>query len=1251
MTKRILTLLLAVVLMASLCTIAGAETAPVQQEFYVSVNGSDSADGSQKAPFRTITRAKEAVRAVNQNMTGEIIVNVGEGTYEQEEELRFNPPDSGTNGYDVVWRGVRENPPTISGGRTISGKWKQEENGIWSVSVPEAEFIRDLFVNETATMQARSQKDVHGIKEYLAPDSYFKYADGFYAKKSQIGLYENPEDITLHWSLLWRDFVMHVHDIIQDPENEDQVIVIMKSHVWNTSHGLQKGADQKPQLDYSFVVENAYELLDEPGEFYFNKKTKILYYIPREGQDMNTAKATYAVLDKVLRVEGRDQNHHVKNIRFEDIRFAHATYSQMEEMHLLNQQGEVPFFLTTPGQTSPSSVNVHYATNIDFTSCVFFGMNSNALTFAEGVFDSNVEGCVFTDIGSSAFLFGRWYIRDGKSVVDPDPDLAANVFMRKGWVASYDWGGVDASSTISMLNPQMGDHWASDVSNEIWRNEPWAEEEGICSWVRLDLDDYYSIDHVRVSFETSSKGKDYWGRVIEGYDPTVSPEARSNFEILASNDKNFEEYEVLATVDEPAPDILKTAGTDKQYRYIMLRKTVPGPFAITGIKVYSYDIDPWGNGPSAAVRNCRFENNYIRRTGMIHTQAPGIVSHYPSYSSVSHNEIRETGYQGMCSGWGWADYDYDGCIMGNNKINHNRFEDVMMQTHDGGGIYTLGHQPDTEYVGNVISDSHHRYAGFYVDYTSSMFTIRDTVLFNVPTALHYWNTAEGATSYGPNFEEKKPNAVKMYNTWSDTLEINETNNTRYIVMEPIQQLDMADMPDEVAEIVAKSGLEDKWHYIYDRVPQIEYYAKKGPDIANSAPNYSTYFESPSAFGPEKLNTAKPLLSFADSFGELPWEYDVDQYYILRDAVSRYQGADGKVGRSEAHIMDEFSLDTITTDIYDSITHLDYADMVAMCDEALAAANAEKKIGGYPQEAIDTFKKALAEAKAMPTSNKVEKALAVHAMEKAYEAFYHARYSADIIYAYVPDSTTVVDKENKTVTLTVPRNTDLKTILPEFKVSVNAVLADDLTKLNYANGEVKISVYNTDIMQYDTWKLVVEKEEEKVVDTASVLSEDWASNNPNTVIPSVGGNITLQPWWNASMMQPMMDGTMSFSTEVLDPDPEKGIHYIFCAQSADIEPDGASEKNTYYEVVFKGYTAYLQRVNAGVVTELTKLENVDFRYGEKNNIKISVENQNGGDVIKVSLNGKTIFNHITFESIGTKGFFGVYSFYQKVVISD
>lgn len=40
------------------------------KEYYVSVNGSDSSPGTKEAPFKTVQKAKDAVRAVNQNMQG-----------------------------------------------------------------------------------------------------------------------------------------------------------------------------------------------------------------------------------------------------------------------------------------------------------------------------------------------------------------------------------------------------------------------------------------------------------------------------------------------------------------------------------------------------------------------------------------------------------------------------------------------------------------------------------------------------------------------------------------------------------------------------------------------------------------------------------------------------------------------------------------------------------------------------------------------------------------------------------------------------------------------------------------------------------------------------------------------------------------------------------------------------------------------------------------------------------------------------
>ena len=52
-------------------------------------------------------------------------------------------------------------------------------------------------------------------------------------------------------------------------------------------------------------IENAFELLDEPGEWYFDRPAKTLYYMPREGQDMAGAEVIVPRLETLLRIEGR----------------------------------------------------------------------------------------------------------------------------------------------------------------------------------------------------------------------------------------------------------------------------------------------------------------------------------------------------------------------------------------------------------------------------------------------------------------------------------------------------------------------------------------------------------------------------------------------------------------------------------------------------------------------------------------------------------------------------------------------------------------------------------------------------------------------------------------------------------------------------------------------------------------------------------------------------------------------------------
>ncbi|MEV4560695.1 hypothetical protein AB0K51_27370 [Kitasatospora sp. NPDC049285] len=74
--------------------------------FYVDpVNGSDSNSGTSTASaFRTVQAAQNAVRAIDSNMSDDIVVNLRGGTYPLSAPITFGTGDSGTNGHTVVYQ-------------------------------------------------------------------------------------------------------------------------------------------------------------------------------------------------------------------------------------------------------------------------------------------------------------------------------------------------------------------------------------------------------------------------------------------------------------------------------------------------------------------------------------------------------------------------------------------------------------------------------------------------------------------------------------------------------------------------------------------------------------------------------------------------------------------------------------------------------------------------------------------------------------------------------------------------------------------------------------------------------------------------------------------------------------------------------------------------------------------------------------------------------------------------------------------
>ncbi len=98
-------------------------------EYHVSPGGNDANDGSSKRPFKTISAAALVARPGD-------VITVHEGVYRE----RVNPPRGGeSDDRRIVYRTAPGEKAEIRGSEIVKG-WSKVQDGIWSVTLPNAFF-------------------------------------------------------------------------------------------------------------------------------------------------------------------------------------------------------------------------------------------------------------------------------------------------------------------------------------------------------------------------------------------------------------------------------------------------------------------------------------------------------------------------------------------------------------------------------------------------------------------------------------------------------------------------------------------------------------------------------------------------------------------------------------------------------------------------------------------------------------------------------------------------------------------------------------------------------------------------------------------------------------------------------------------------------------------------------------------------------------------------------------------------------
>src|SRR4051812_42395530 len=255
---------------------------------YLSPSG--TGDCSQAQPC-SLPAAQTAVRTLNTAMSGDIVVELADGVYRITTPLRFTAADSGNNGYTVRWQAAAGARPVISGAKAVTG-WAVADSGknIWRASVGAGLETRQLYVDGVAAIRARTTLN---RADFTANNSGLSFSNGALGYLNNLA---NQSRIELQGIGSFTDRYVPVQSIAGN-------FITMKQPAWNNNIF---GYDTiiNPYRKGPMYLENAYEFLDSPGEWYVNTGTGVLYYIPRSGQNMSTVDVEFPLAQSIVQLGG-----------------------------------------------------------------------------------------------------------------------------------------------------------------------------------------------------------------------------------------------------------------------------------------------------------------------------------------------------------------------------------------------------------------------------------------------------------------------------------------------------------------------------------------------------------------------------------------------------------------------------------------------------------------------------------------------------------------------------------------------------------------------------------------------------------------------------------------------------------------------------------------------------------------------------------------------------------------------------------
>ena len=265
-----------------------AQTTPAPDTgncLFVSNQGRDANPGSELRPLKTFHAAKKAVAKLRKSTSGPITVYFRAGAYYLLEPIVFRPEDSDAPEAPIIYSAYPVEHVTLSGGTRLAPLWTPYRGGILQTPVPPGTYTDQLFVNGERQILAR----------YPNYDPDAKYLNGYAADAI------SPER-DRRWAYPRGGYIHTLHQYLWGRLHFE---IIGKDASGNPTYegGWQNNRPASMHAQYRFV-ENIFEELDAPGEWFLDKGKRILYFYPPPGSDLKNAVIEVVRLKHLVEMRG-----------------------------------------------------------------------------------------------------------------------------------------------------------------------------------------------------------------------------------------------------------------------------------------------------------------------------------------------------------------------------------------------------------------------------------------------------------------------------------------------------------------------------------------------------------------------------------------------------------------------------------------------------------------------------------------------------------------------------------------------------------------------------------------------------------------------------------------------------------------------------------------------------------------------------------------------------------------------------------